>query len=37
VNREDIALGVAEMGVDVEAHLGFCIRAMQARSAELGL
>ncbi|MBY0503596.1 MAG: hypothetical protein K2X03_06795 [Bryobacteraceae bacterium] len=37
VNRDDIALGVAEMGIDLDAHFGFCLRAMQARSAELGL
>ncbi len=37
VNREDIAVGVAEMGVDLDVHVGFCLKAMQARSAELGL
>jgi hypothetical protein len=25
------------MGVEMEAHIGFCIQAMQARAEELGL
>jgi len=37
VNRADILSGVAEMGVDLNQHIEFCIRAMQARAAELGL
>ena len=37
VNRDDITVGVAEMGVDLDTHVGFCIKAMQANSAELGL
>ncbi|HLG99851.1 MAG TPA: HD domain-containing protein [Bryobacteraceae bacterium] len=37
VNREDILGGAAEMGVDLDEHIEFCIRAMQARAAELGL
>ena len=37
VNREDIALGVVEMAVDIDAHIGFCLKAMQANAAELGL
>ena len=37
INREDILRGAAEMGVDLDAHIEFCIRAMQARAAELGL
>jgi predicted hydrolase (HD superfamily) len=37
VNREDILNGAAEMGVDLDQHIDFCIRAMQARAAELGL
>ncbi len=37
VNREDILSGAAEMGVDLDEHIDFCIRAMQARAAELGL
>lgn len=37
INREDILRGAAEMGVDLDTHIEFCIRAMQARAAELGL
>ena len=37
VNREDITGGAAEMGVDLDQHIEFCIRAMQARAEELGL
>ncbi len=37
VNRDDIVRGAAEMGVDLDEHIDFCIRAMQARAAELGL
>jgi putative nucleotidyltransferase with HDIG domain len=37
VNRDDIVNGAAEMGVDLDEHIDFCIRAMQARAAELGL
>jgi len=37
VNRDDILKGAAEMGVDLDQHIEFCIRAMQARAAELGL
>lgn len=37
VNREDITRGAAEMGVDLDEHIGFCIRAMQERAAQLGL
>jgi predicted hydrolase (HD superfamily) len=37
VNRDDILKGAAEMGVDLDQHIDFCIRAMQARAAELGL
>lgn len=37
VNREDIVNGAAELGVDLDAHIGFCIRAMQARAQDLGL
>lgn len=37
VNREDIVNGAAELGVDLEAHIDFCIKAMQARAEELGL
>jgi putative nucleotidyltransferase with HDIG domain len=37
VNRDDITKGAAEMGVDVEAHIQFCIDAMKANSEALGL
>jgi putative nucleotidyltransferase with HDIG domain len=37
VNRDDILSGAAEMGVDLDEHIDFCIRAMQARARELGL
>ncbi len=37
VNRDDITNGAAEMGVDLDQHIEFCILAMQARAAELGL
>ena len=37
VNREDIRQGVAELGVDLDVHIAFCIEAMKKRSAELGL
>lgn len=37
VNREDIVSGAADLGVDLEEHIDFCIRAMQARAGELGL
>jgi putative nucleotidyltransferase with HDIG domain len=37
VNREDIVNGAADLGVDLEEHILFCIAAMRARAAELGL
>jgi putative nucleotidyltransferase with HDIG domain len=37
VSREDIVNGAAEMGVELDEHIDFCIRAMQARAQELGL
>ena len=37
VNRDDIVLGAAELGVALDEHIGFCLRAMQKNSAELGL
>ena len=37
VNRDDILNGAAEMGVDLDQHIEFCIKAMQAHAAELGL
>lgn len=37
VNRQDIVEGAQELGVPLEEHIDFCIRAMQARAQELGL
>src|SRR5580704_5753064 len=37
VNRDDIVSGAAEMGVDLDEHIDFCIHAMQAKAQELGL
>lgn len=37
VNRDDIVNGAAELGIALEDHIAFCIEAMQARAAELGL
>jgi predicted hydrolase (HD superfamily) len=37
VMREDITGGAELLGLSVEEHVGNCLRAMQARSAELGL
>lgn len=37
VNREDVIQGAAELGVDLDAHIAFCIEAMKKRAAELGL
>lgn len=37
VNREDIAAGTSELGVDLTEHISFVIGAMRAISPELGL
>jgi len=37
VNRDGILRGAAEMGVDLDEHIEFCIRAMQAEAVSLGL
>jgi putative nucleotidyltransferase with HDIG domain len=37
VNRTDIIEGAAALGIELDEHIDFCIRAMQARAAELGL
>jgi predicted hydrolase (HD superfamily) len=37
VLREDITGGAELLGLSVEEHVGNCLRAMQARAAELGL
>jgi predicted hydrolase (HD superfamily) len=37
VNRQDVIQGAEELGVDLDAHIGFCIEAMKKRAGELGL
>jgi putative nucleotidyltransferase with HDIG domain len=37
VSRDDIINGAAEMGVDLDEHIAFCIAAMKAIAPELGL
>ena len=37
VNRDDITNGAAELKVDLDQHIEFCIDAMRQRAAELGL
>ncbi len=37
VNRDDIINGAADLGVDLEEHIAFCIDAMKAIAPELGL
>lgn len=37
VNREDIVNGAADLGVDLEEHIAFCVEAMKGIAAELGL
>ncbi len=37
VNREDVIQGAAELGVDLDAHIAFCLEAMKKRAEELGL
>jgi predicted hydrolase (HD superfamily) len=37
VNREDVIQGAAELGVDLDAHIAFCLEAMKKRAGELGL
>ena len=37
VNRQDIVEGAQELGVPLDEHIDFCIKAMQARAEELGL
>ena len=37
VNRDDVVNGAAEMGLDLDEHIAFCIEAMKDRSASLGL
>lgn len=37
VNRADITSGAVELGVDLDQHIAFCIEAMRANAAALGL
>jgi len=37
VNRQDIMDGAQELGVPLEEHIDFCVKAMQERAEELGL
>lgn len=37
VNRQDIVDGAQELGVPLEEHIDFCVKAMQARAEDLGL
>ncbi|HET6169620.1 MAG TPA: HAD family hydrolase [Terracidiphilus sp.] len=37
VNREDVVQGAAELGVDLDVHIAFCLQAMKKRAGELGL
>src|SRR5215472_2341904 len=37
VNRQDIVDGAQELGVPLEDHIDFCIKAMQENADELGL
>jgi predicted hydrolase (HD superfamily) len=37
VNRQDVIQGAEELGVDLDAHIGFCIEAMRKRADVLGL
>jgi predicted hydrolase (HD superfamily) len=37
VHREDILRGAAELGVDLDAHIAFCLEAMKRRAGDLGL
>ena len=37
VNRDDIVNGAADLGVDLEEHIAFCIEAMKRIAEKLGL
>jgi predicted hydrolase (HD superfamily) len=37
VNRDDIINGAADLGVDLDEHIAFCIEAMKANADALGL
>ena len=37
VKREDITRGAADLGVDLDEHINFCIQAMRTVAADFGL
>jgi putative nucleotidyltransferase with HDIG domain len=37
VNRDDIVNGAADLGVELEEHIAFCVEAMKGIAGELGL
>ena len=37
VSREDVTQSAQELGVDLDAHIAFCLAAMQRNAPELGL
>jgi predicted hydrolase (HD superfamily) len=37
VHREDIIQGAQELGVDLDAHIAFCVEAMKKLAGDLGL
>jgi putative nucleotidyltransferase with HDIG domain len=37
VNRDDITTGAADLGLELEEHIAFCIEAMKGIARELGL
>jgi predicted hydrolase (HD superfamily) len=37
VNREDVISGARELGVELDAHIAFCIEALRRNAAALGL
>jgi putative nucleotidyltransferase with HDIG domain len=37
VNRDDITRGVADLGLDLDEHINFCIAALKPIAGELGL
>ncbi|GGH14057.1 HDIG domain-containing protein [Silvibacterium dinghuense] len=37
VHREDVYLGAEELGVPLDEHIAFCLKAMQANAEALGL
>jgi predicted hydrolase (HD superfamily) len=37
VNRQDVIQGAQELGVELDAHIAFCIEAMKKSAGELGL